>query len=398
MGQRLTLSVGSARGRGNTGTKTVLTTASTPPLRTDATATKPTGRRVRPPIVIQTPSHGSNSSVGAPLKLRRWQKKFGRAQEWVLSPGAIIRSGRMATLVTRQPVPADETRQVIEAELKRVRALPAEEREALGSEFTDPEAIFACLEEADGRATVLLRASWVRSLRRGQLLPKRGSPLPPGATIDAAELRKIYKEAHGRSGQRQVAIPLIAVSHYWRTKDQPDPHGETLAILKTALDQRWDEFTRCGVSDLGIFFDFSSLFQHPRTEEQARIFGKSLKGINLWYDAHQHTMAHASAHHGLPAHDGACKCSPRRHIFPTGMLTSTRQCSSCPQARLRRPSWRRRRPLARSPSAGVRSRGAANPRLLVPRRRVASSSAITIRAGAPSSTSSSLHLVAPGCT
>jgi len=29
---------------------------------------------------------------------------------------------------------------------------------------------------------------------------------------------------------------------------------------------------------------------------------------------------------------------------------------------------------------------------------VASSSAITIRAGAPSSTSSSLHLVAPGCT
>ena len=317
--ERLTLSVGSARGRGNTGTKTVLTTASTPPLHTDATATKPTGRRVRPPIVIQTPSHGSNSSVGAPLKLRRWQKKFGRAQEWVLSPGAIIRSGRMATLVTRQPVPADETRQVIEAELKRVRALPAEEREALGSEFTDPEAIFACLEEADGRATVLLRASWVRSLRRGQLLPKRGSPLPPGATIDAAELRKIYKEAHGRSGQRQVAIPLIAVSHYWRTKDHPDPHGETLAILKTALDQRWDEFTRCGVSDLGIFFDFSSLFQHPRTEEQARIFGKSLKGINLWYDAHQHTMAHASAHHGAissqqvrsPAHDSVHRV--RRH-------------------------------------------------------------------------------------
>jgi hypothetical protein len=225
----------------------------------------------------------------------------------------------MATLVTRQPVPADETRQVIEAELKRVRALPAEEREALGSEFTDPEAIFACLEEADGRATVLLRASWVRSLRRGQLLPKRGSPLPPGATIDAAELRKIYKEAHGRSGQRQVAIPLIAVSHYWRTKDHPDPHGETLAILKTALDQRWDEFTRCGVSDLGIFFDFSSLFQHPRTEEQARIFGKSLKGINLWYDAHQHTMAHASAHHGAissqqvrsPAHDSVHRV--RRH-------------------------------------------------------------------------------------
>ena len=319
MGQRLTLAVGIERGRGKTGTNTVLTTASTPPLHTDATSTpKPTGRRVRPPIVIQTPSHGSNSSVGAPLNLRRWQKKFGRAQEWVLSPGAIIRRGRMATLVTRQPGPAEETRLAIEAELKRVRALPAEERDALGSEFTDPEAIFACLEEVDGKATVLLRASWVRSLRRGQLLPKRGSPLPPGATIDAAELRKIYKEAHGRSGQRQVAIPLIAVSHYWRTKSHPDPQGETLAILKTALDLRWDEFTRCGVSDLGIFFDFSSLFQHPRTEEQARIFSKSLKGINLWY-AHQHSTAHASAHHGAisspqvrsPAYDSIHRV--RRH-------------------------------------------------------------------------------------
>lgn len=40
------------------------------------------------------------------------------------------------------------------------------------------------------------------------------------------------------------------------------------------------------MTDLGVFVDFSSLYQAPRTEAQTKVFLASLKGINLWY-AHQ---------------------------------------------------------------------------------------------------------------
>lgn len=39
----------------------------------------------------------------------------------------------------------------------------------------------------------------------------------------------------------------------------------------------------CGVTDLGIFFDFASLHQEPRTDAQQQAFGKALGSINLWY-------------------------------------------------------------------------------------------------------------------
>lgn len=182
---------------------------------------------------------------------------------------------------------AAETRRAIEAEVRRVRALPPAETASVGKEFTEAEAIFSTLEEAEGEATVLVRASWLRA-QRGHRLPKRGSQLPPEALIGASELRAIFHAASGRDGRKQQALPFIAVSHFWRTKEHPDPDGETLAVLITALDERWDDFARCGVSDLGIFIDYCSLFQHPRTDEQAAVFAKSLKGINLWY-AHQHT-------------------------------------------------------------------------------------------------------------
>lgn len=74
----------------------------------------------------------------------------------------------------------------------------------------------------------------------------------------------------------------------WRTKAHPDPDGETFELLVNALDTRWEQFAAYGVSDLGLFFDFASLYQEPRTAEQGDIFGGALKSINLWY-AHKLT-------------------------------------------------------------------------------------------------------------
>lgn len=101
-----------------------------------------------------------------------------------------------------------------------MRALPSEEAARIGLEYTEADAIWRHLDEMDGEATLLLRASWLRK-QRGSLLPKRGTPLPEEATIRSPELRDIYHAAKGKTGRRQVALPFIAVSHYWRTQQHP---------------------------------------------------------------------------------------------------------------------------------------------------------------------------------
>lgn len=149
---------------------------------------------------------------------------------------------------------AERTQAAIQAELVRVQQLSPSERATLGSDFTEADAVWQALSENDGQATVLLRASWLRT-RKGERLPKRGDPLPPNALIGVAELRCIYEAAHGRVGKKHTALPLIVVSHFWRSKAHPDPDGCTLATLIATLDERWRDFEVCGVTDLGIFIE-----------------------------------------------------------------------------------------------------------------------------------------------
>ena len=87
---------------------------------------------------------------------------------------------------------------------------------------------------------------------------------------------------------------------FWRTKEDPDPDGETLEcvpppvnlpsrrlirpptrrLIIDALEANWHKFEAKGVRDLGILIDWCSLFQAPRDEDQQRVFGASLKAIN----------------------------------------------------------------------------------------------------------------------
>jgi len=174
----------------------------------------------------------------------------------------------------------EESKAAIAQERLRVQSLERRECVDLGRKYSDAEAVFEALD-SDG--TVLLRASWLRE-RSCQLLPKRGDDLPVGALIGAAELRSIYGKHKGRT----KALPLLVISHFWRSKAHPDPDGETLRFLTQALDERWPEFQRQGIVDLGVFIDWSSLHQHPRTQEQEESFKRALVNINLWY-AHRLT-------------------------------------------------------------------------------------------------------------
>ena len=139
-------------------------------------------------------------------------------------------------VLTVSETPAN-TAQAILAEVERVKALPGEERSLVGRKYTDPEALWIALEAGGGDATIILRASWFKKQRGGRL-PKRGEALPPEAIITVDELRAIAKASRCQYG----ALPVISLSHFWRTKEHPDPDGETMELVITALEQRWKDF------------------------------------------------------------------------------------------------------------------------------------------------------------
>ena len=107
------------------------------------------------------------------------------------------------------------------------------ERTHLGTKYTEPAGVWEALR--DGESTVLLRASRLRSLQHGSIIPKRGDLLPPDAFIGETELRRIYEAALPNFLEERVKkfgehfreyfqnsharpLPVIAISHFWRTK------------------------------------------------------------------------------------------------------------------------------------------------------------------------------------
>ena len=98
----------------------------------------------------------------------------------------------------------------------------AANRQSSAPKYTDPEALWEALGALNGEATHILRGSWVKTQRGGRL-PKRGDKLPPEALITVKELREIHSKSKAKK-----ALPAITLSHYWRTKEHPDPDGVTL--------------------------------------------------------------------------------------------------------------------------------------------------------------------------
>ena len=80
-------------------------------------------------------------------------------------------------------------------------------------------------------------------------------------------------------------LAVAGMSYCWETREHPDPEGNSLLALADALDkcyeqkQKIHEYPRpyeCFPSDIGIFWDYPCIFQHPpggkRTDEQDRLF------------------------------------------------------------------------------------------------------------------------------
>merc|ERR1740130_1023094 len=87
-------------------------------------------------------------------------------------------------------------------------------------------------------------------------------------------------------------VGVLVISYPWLDADHPDKDGLQLRkiakVLKAFDKQAKEEYgADCKV---GVFFDYVSMPQRSRgspvddrTPEELAIFGRSLKGINLWY-------------------------------------------------------------------------------------------------------------------
>ena len=236
------------------------------------------------------------------------------------APDAMVKPSVPQRLSTVSSPAAAATADVIRGEVDRVKALTEEQRAGVGRKYSDPEELWLALEASGGEATLILRASWVMKQRGGRL-PKRGDTLPPEATITVAELRAIAKASKCEHG----ALPVIALSHFWRTKEHPDPDGETLELVVSALEQRWEEFTSKGVTDLGLIIDWCALWQAPRTPEQAAIFSFGLKGINLVRSSPSPILTCCAAGHSITRFTFS-----RLAYARSGMRIEAQQCGSSP--------------------------------------------------------------------
>jgi len=149
---------------------------------------------------------------------------------------------------------------------------------------------------------VLVSAKWlVAQADAGAVLPRR-QELPPAAILTAAALRA----HHETLAMSHVRAPVIAVSYCWLTESHPDPEGEQLQLLAKAFRERFaaksrqHEWVKHGFGesevmvyeqDFGVFLDWCSLYQEPRSPSELRSFKLSLQFINLWY-AHELTQVY----------------------------------------------------------------------------------------------------------
>jgi len=128
-----------------------------------------------------------------------------------------------------------------------------------------------------GRARHILHTGDVRLLSAHWLVTqpisfriKRHQDLPGKAFLPTEKAESLLSQERG----------VVVISYPWLTKEHPDPNR---FHLETVLD-----FLRClgkmrSLNEVGIFWDFASLPQPPRTKREDQAFKRGLKAIDLLY-------------------------------------------------------------------------------------------------------------------
>ena len=112
----------------------------------------------------------------------------------------------------------------------------------------------------------------------------------PEAYMSGAKLRKLER------GDERInsPLPLVCVSHIWRTKDHPDPYCENLLYFAHSVRAARKK-ERFPAGDFAVFLDWTSLHQRnkggKRTRREEAAFGHALSKMQLWY-AHMKTLVY----------------------------------------------------------------------------------------------------------
>lgn len=155
---------------------------------------------------------------------------------------------------------------------------PAPEPDDPLKAYRDPGSLRGPLESG---AVKLVRGDWLLrfSTTPGARLPRQ-QEMPAEAVWAVEDLF--------RGDELRVGRAIVAVSHCWRSREHPDPNGDQLQLLGQILKQ-WTSIKKGLIeSRVAIFFDWCSLAQEPRSEEEVVLWSMAMEGIGIWY-AHEAT-------------------------------------------------------------------------------------------------------------
>ena len=127
--------------------------------------------------------------------------------------------------------------------------------------YTEPDAIWAALERG---SVALLRMTWLIELAEaGGVLPRR-QDIPEAAFIGVEELKRICRKAIADSfgnHNHDKLVPILTISFCWDEPGHPDPRGVQLQTVAAALRRLRDEFAGYWFTEMGVFWDWGSLYQ-----------------------------------------------------------------------------------------------------------------------------------------
>ena len=203
------------------------------------------------------------------------------------------------------------------------RADADDARQAAADMYTQPESLVSAVRAGD---MLLVRGTWIlqragyepveleekawkhtdskitlthyEKRREAVALPNRQQieAEHPAAALPAKELEVLHaalratvamKNKFGPSAAEDGfdAIPIVSASQCWYTRDHPDPNAKTLATVAERLASLLPQMQRWGVGEVGVFFDWPSLYQDKPTERtpaQDECFKRALDNMSLW--------------------------------------------------------------------------------------------------------------------
>jgi len=101
-------------------------------------------------------------------------------------------------------------------------------------------------------------------------------------------------------------LSIIVLSYGWLSQEHPDPDGFHLSRVFLCLKAHRAHFQH-QFPDTGLFWDFASLPQKPRSEEEDVIFRRGLAAMALLYSTTYHIVVQLKE---MPAKEGRSNLTP----------------------------------------------------------------------------------------